>query len=432
VQAISILDYTAYFALTNVGVVFLSEDFGFSDRQAGWAFTLLTSSVALCLLLMGSVADWLGIRRSLKISMSGMLISRLGIALCALLPNLPYRGELVVVALGLMAPFVALWQTTKNAAIKRFTDEQSRGAGFNLAYLSMNAGAFIAGLLIDLVRLKLGVSNGWIIVFGVFSALASLIITLRFIREEDYMGNPEATPTSRGRHPLANTWLVIRERTFWRFIVLVVLLLGVRLIFVWGSYITPKFALRVIGPDAPIGLLSTINPTVIVLGLILLIPILRRYNVFSMLAYGAMVSAGSVFLMVYPSWGATAAYFLIVYTVIFSIGEFIWSPRLTEYTVAIAPRGQEATYVGLASFPVFLAKTIGSALSGSMLSRWIPELPNGEVLRDRLAAGKVSFADSPSALWLLVGMLAMIGPVIALMFRGWFERPTRAPGVVNS
>jgi MFS family permease len=428
VQIIAFLDYAAYFALMNIGVVFLSEDFGFTDSEAGQAFTLFASSVAVFLLLMGSVSDWLGIRGSVCASMLGLLILRAVLVLCSLCPDLPYRGVIVTVDLGLMAPFVALWQTTWNSANKRFTNEHSRGAGFNLAYLAMNAGAVVAGLLIDLVRLQLHLPNGWIMVFGLFTAAVGVVISLGLVRREEeacVATDSSARRPEHPRHPLASSWLVVREAAFWRFIVLVILLLGVKAVFVWGPFITMKYALRVVGPDAAIGTLSTINPTVIVLGLIVLIPVLRRFNVFSMLVYGAMVTGASLFVLVIPSWGSTAYVLLIVHTVILSVGELIWSPRLSEYTVAIAPRGQEGTYVGLASFPWFVAKTIASALSGYMLVRWIPELPNGSLLRDRLAAGQVPFWDSPSALWLVLGLVALAGPVIALFLRNWFTTPAR-------
>eukprot|EP00971_Amphidinium_carterae_P158546 3143188-Amphidinium_carterae.1 len=37
------------------------------------------------------------------------------------------------------------------------------------------------------------------------------------------------------------------------------------------------------------------------------------------------------------------------------MGEAIWSPKLYEYSVAIAPRGKEATYSAMSTTPAFLA-----------------------------------------------------------------------------
>lgn len=424
VQIISLLDHTAYYAMLNIGTIFLSRDFHFTDGEAANAFTLFTFIVTGGLLMMGSLSDWLGVRRSLIYSMAGILLMRLGVAICALTDIVPlaYRGTLVVVLLGGMAPFVALWLTTLNAANKHFTTERSRGAGFNLSYLAMNFGGIIAGLLTQAVITWLGLPIGWIIAFGVLTALISVLISLLVVRRDAELFGDQADQPPK-RHPLANSWLVMQQGVFWKFMLLVLLFIGVRLVFVWGSFITPKFAERVIGGLDQLGYLFMINPVIIVVGLVVLIPVLQRFNVFNMLVYGAIFSSLPLFLMAIPAHGDAALWLLVIYTSIFSIGELIWAPRLTEYTVAIAPHGQEATYVGLASFPMFLSKTLGSWLSGPMLVRWIPEKgPHGEPLIDWLKTGEVAYWNSPAALWFIIGIGAIFGPLVALALRSWYTK----------
>ena len=124
-----------------------------------------------------------------------------------------------------------------------------------------------------------------------------------------------------------------------------------------------------------------------------------------------------------PSYGHATCVTSILAIIVLSIGELLWSPRLYEYTAAIAPKGQEGTYLGLSMIPYFLAKTTASVLSGQMLARWIPEFPDGEpILRERLAAGQVAFWDSPSALWIILGIPALGGPIVAWLLRGWFTK----------
>jgi hypothetical protein len=80
----------------------------------------------------------------------------------------------------------------------------------------------------------------------------------------------------------------------------------------------------------------------------------------------------------------------ILCMVLLSIGEVIWSPKLNEYTAAIAPPGQEGTYLGLTMVPWFLAKTVVSVLSGHMLQRWSPEkiyIPQAELIAASKAIG---------------------------------------------
>jgi len=46
-------------------------------------------------------------------------------------------------------------------------------------------------------------------------------------------------------------------------------------------------------------------------------------------------------------------------------------------------------------------------------------------LREQLAAGNVPFWNSPSAMWLILAVPAILGPIIALALRGWFTKGAR-------
>ena len=106
--------------------------------------------------------------------------------------------------------------------------------------------------------------------------------------------------------------------------------------------------------------------------------------------------------------------------VLLSIGEVMWSPKLQEYTAAIAPEGQEGTYLGLSMLPWFLTKTMVSMISGHMLARWVPE-----GVGERVRAGDLPFWESPEAMWLILGIVAISGPIIASFFKAWLTKGAR-------
>ena len=83
------------------------------------------------------------------------------------------------------------------------------------------------------------------------------------------------------------------------------------------------------------------------------------------------------------------------------IGEACYSPRLYEYTAAIAPKGQEASYMAMSVLPFFVAKLAVAPLSGVLLSLYCP------------AAGP----RHSGTLWLVIGLTTMIAPVGLLVFR---------------
>lgn len=450
-QAINFVDCTAYFSLITVITIFLSQEIGLSDTNAGYIVTLFTSLVTILLLFSGVLTDVLGIRKSLGIALISRAVTTTVVVALAAFPEIPFRVPLLTTAFVLMAPSAAMMQTIFQSTNKRYTNSRSRGAGFNLWYLFMNIGAAASGLLIDEVRLVLKLSNTWIIGFGIVASVLSLILQILFVRREEQFGDdnkfiPAAAKSSHGRSkartPLTILKALVAEKAFWRFVVLVTLLLGVRAVFVYVYLLMPKYWLRTLGEDAAIGTLNAINPILIVVGLVLFIPIANKFNIFKMLIVGAIISSLSLFALALP-WNSVGsglavlhgifgfdwlannfnnAYYAmsVLSMILLSIGEVMWSPKLQEYTAAIAPEGQEGTYLGLSMLPWFVAKTVVSMISGHMLERWVPE-----GVGERVRSGDLPFWDSPESMWFLLGLVAIAGPILASFLKGWLTKGAR-------
>lgn len=433
-QLINFVDCTAYFALLNIVTIFLSEQIGLDDNNAGYIVTLFTSLTTILLLFAGLLTDSLGIRKSLGLASIIRIVATIGVVFLAMTPSVPYRSMLVTICFVAMAPSMAMIQTIFQSANTRYTSERSRSAGFNLWYLFMNVGAAAGGFMIDIVRLSLGLSSTWVIGSGAVASLLCLGIMLLTVKRDQQFGEDGRFIAENKRSENAadkpGPWSILKsmvsESAFWRFIVLCTLLLGVRAVFAYNYLLMPKYWTRVLGEDAAIGTLNAINPVLIVVGLIVFIPFANKYNIFKMLVCGAIISSFSLFTLVIPwRWFGSdfvqSYYMMSVISMVFlSIGEVIWSPKLLEYTAAIAPVGQEGSYMGLSMVPWFAAKAIVSALSGHMLTRWAPE-----GIGPRLREGTVPFWDSPEAMWLILGLVAFGGLMIAVIFSGWLTKGAR-------
>jgi dipeptide/tripeptide permease len=97
--------------------------------------------------------------------------------------------------------------------------------------------------------------------------------------------------------------------------------------------------------------------------------------------------------------------------VVLTLGEALWSPRSYEYTVSIAPKGRESTYVGMSSLPYFMAKSVVGVLSGQLLSAYCP------------ATGP----RNSSLMWTIIGFTVLAGPLGILLLRKVIERGAEAP-----
>lgn len=449
VQLVNLLDGVAYFAMLPVLVLYLSENLGYSDTGAGYWFGILMAVYTLVGFVAGFVGDSLGIRRTLLLSVVVLVVSRVVISLftdkVVVIPAL----FAIIVGTAIMTPILV-------AATKRYTTKETRTAGFNFLYFLWNVGVIIAGPTLDFVRTTELGNRGIFMLGSVLSILCwvSIILLMRrrisaadaaWRAEKKGAGQAEASAESgqtaaggeapdsaadedqqEWENPLLIAWSVIRESAFWRFMLFLVIVVGVKLVFEHWHAISPKYYLRVIGPDAPIGKLNALNGVVICIGLLISTPIVARFRIFNVMFVGICISAVSVLIPVIPpTWFcapdpeslARGYYILIVaQIVLFSIGEVIWSPRLFEYTAAIAPEGREASYMGLSTLPMFFARMVEGPLSGNLLTRYCPQGTTPE------AAATLPFTQSPQFMWLILAAIALATPVLIAVFRGVIQK----------
>jgi MFS family permease len=227
-------------------------------------------------------------------------------------------------------------------------------------------------------------------------------------------------------HIFAGLW---QQKPFYKFLLFLCLLVPLRLIYYHMYYTYPKFGIRELGPGAPVGHLWMINAVT----LIVLVPVVgaltQKFSAFRMILCGGIISGSSVFLMALPpdwfrpladgfagDWlghrwlgvqGPVHPYYVMIfiYVLVLSIGEALWNPRLYEYTAAIAPKGQEASYMSLSYLPYFVAKLFAGLLSGQLLTWYCPE----------------SGPRNSQALWLVIALCTVVSP-IGLLALGRFVR----------
>jgi dipeptide/tripeptide permease len=102
---------------------------------------------------------------------------------------------------------------------------------------------------------------------------------------------------------------------------------------------------------------------------------------------------------------------LILFIVVFTIGEAIWSPRLMQFTAEIAPKGREGAYIALSVLPFFVAKFFVGPMSGWLVNAYTP-----------VDAAGAALASYPRhhMLWIWIGGMAVLSPAGLLVFRRWF------------
>ncbi|MFN7143900.1 MAG: MFS transporter [Myxococcota bacterium] len=391
--AVKLLESVAYFTVYTLLAIFLTNDLGYSDTESGSITGTWLTAVSLVVFGAGFVADGLGIRKALLIAAISAAVGRGLVALAG-------TPEAVFVGLAASVWGIASMKPTMNAAVRAYTTPQTVAFGFSLYYVVMNLGAVTQGPIISGFRkwfadgatvLGHDLSSSQLVFLVGFAVSVVNVGLVALLRE------PASRPVVATTNPLKIAREVLGVRTFWTFLAFVALLTFVRLIFQHAHLTWPKYTIREFGEDFPFATYWAINPAMIIFLTPIATALTRHLPLFPVIVTGAFLSAISVFAMAF-STTITAS---VVFIVILSIGEALWSPRLYEYTATIAPPGRESSYMGLSEVPLFLAKPVVGFMSGALLTRYVP----AEGPRDS------------QPMWLIIGLMTLAAPVAMVLLR---------------
>ena len=450
VFAVKLLVIAAY-AVTNLTLVlWFSSDLGFSDEKALGLVAVWSGMMTVAIVLVGSLTDALGLRRTFFLGIWICIFARAVMAFTHL-KWLALIGGLAPLAIG-----EALSAPVSIAAIRRYSNTKQRSISFSVFYTMMNFGFLFAAFLFDFVRQHLG-EHGHLALFGIRITtyqtmfLASLLIeilllpVLWFLRD-----GVEATDKGpkivlrEARYQRENLWnsmcltvrdslretvrlsmVLLRQTGFYRLLLFLVLIAFLKLIFMQMYYVYPKFGIRELGEGAPIGRLWAINSILIIFLAPFIGALTQRFSAYKMVTLGAIISVASVFIMALPTvwfeplatgfmgrWlghgylglhGEVHPYYvmIVLFVALLSVGEAFYSPRVYEYAAAIAPKGQEASYSALSYVPFLLAKLLFGTFAGVLLTKYCPEIG----------------VRHSGTLWLIVALTATVAPVGLIILR---------------
>lgn len=452
IQALNFFYCIFYFTFTTISALHLSQDVGFSDEGAGMLFGVFMSGTAIIQMVLGPALDRLGFRRTPLRAAEICMVGILGIGFTPLLFGATGFAQTLMVFFYLVAMVGnGLMFPVLTAGVKRFSNNETMGAGFNMWYLTMNVGAIMMFVL-DFMRRPLANKatpeqlaafrdaggNSHVMWYFVGLLVVCWAIVYFFLKKEDQFPEfnarndkkktPDATEQrEKKKQPLGEMLREIwADKGFRKVLALLFLTIPAHLPFVAVFVIFPKYYTRVIAPDVNLGTLESLNPAIIIAGLILFAPLLKRFSVYSVLVAGMFIGGASCLVLAIPPqliqgiFGGTniGSIYLAMVTVqilVFAMGEFVWSPQLQAYVGAIAPVGKEGTYMGITRYPYTLAKLLGGAVGGFLLAHYCPE-----GVKPLIESGKLSYFDGPEFMNLLLGLFALSSPIALLLLKKHF------------
>lgn len=444
--AIKFLDSLANFSMHTILVLYLTQEFAYSDVKAGSVYGGYGALITIYGIGTGLIIDRIGVVKSMS---SGVIISLAGRLIMLIVTASTLGQVMLLISLLIVIPLGnSLMFPTMMIAIRRYTEKKNRNFVYGLFYTIMNIALIISGPLIDLFRLLLSGDDNilpdgsvepakltyfaWtpyrgILALGVACTVVECILCL-FLREikveevdataalermnDDDATSAASTIATQQRTssfvvsktpPLQSMKTTLKKGSFRRYMVLGILLTNIKLIWRHLDATLPKYMIRKFGDDIPFGSIIALEPFSIMLSTPIITFFAENSESLPMVLLGVSIaSLCPIFVVIFPSF----IWAFCVFLVLFGLSESIWSPRYYSLSVSWAKEGHEGIFAALAFAPTFLAQLPAGALSGFLLHTYCPN--------ENYCNG--------TPLWGIVFGMALLSPLMMLVWWRWLSK----------
>jgi len=399
ILAINFFNFAGFGFLTFSFTIYLTEVLGFSDKNTGWVYSGFGISNGVYSVLFGSVPSRYGISKSLQI---GSSLGILGYFIAVFSSNF-------YVQLGAIFVFVMLCLSinvpTTKLAVKKYTYQSNRSIAYSFYYLAFSVSGVIAGIVIDLIVNETGATlQTFQVIFGLGILMFTITLVLSlFLRELDLeeFGELEQKVYLE-ESAVQHIKEVVSLKSFWRYMALVVFLIVSKSLYFHLGATLPIYMFRTLGRGAHFGYMLAFHKVVLLFSMPAFTILVYLFRHYSLLVIGGVLSALSPLVML---WG-DSYWTIAVFLALLGVGEAIWSPRLTDYTIEIAPKGKESTFLALASTPYSLSVILTGVLSGQLLAEYCPG----------------TYSEDCYLVWVFISGVTLVSPIVMTAFRKCLEQ----------
>ncbi|UCE60036.1 MAG: MFS transporter [Phycisphaerales bacterium] len=371
-NAAELFERAAFYGMFIALVVYLTRDVHFTDKEAAVVAGCFGSVLYLVPTFMGAMADRIGFRRALMLAFALLTVGY------ALLGAFQLKST-VIVALSLIILGGAIVKPVISGTVAQCSDEDHRPRAFSIFYGVVNIGSFIGKSAAAPLRQELGLE--YINYYASAMAFCAFVCIALFYRNVKTEGVGKS---------LQESWdgfkKVIKH---FRFMCLIVIVAGFW--FIQGQlYATmSKYMLRLLGEGAKPEWLANINPFVVVVLVVPITHLIRKFKPENAIAIGLLIiplSALTIALTPFVEEASGSSITLfgnvslhpLTLMVILGIGlqgvaECFLSPKFLEYASKQAPPGEIGLYLGYQHLTTCIAWLFGFIASGFLLDAYCPD-----------------------------------------------------------
>jgi dipeptide/tripeptide permease len=415
-NVMELFERAAYYGLNSVLAVYLTGrtadgGLGFGEQAVGFLQGIVYAATYVLPILGGALADRYGYRRMLLVAFS-LLATGYFIA--------GYASGYAVIFLALlvMATGSGLFKPIITGTIARTTDDSNSAVGFGIYYWMINLGAFLAPLVVSVLK-----GFSWQYVFAASALYCALMLAPTLFVFQD----PPRPPSAKTlRQVVVGAVEVLADA---RFMLMIVVYSGFWILY-FQNFGSVLWYLRDFIDKAPVSAAVTSwlaavglpwtfsfdaeHVTVINAGTIILLQVYVSRTVKNKPALPTMVTGmlfGAVGFMLLAA--SRNPWVFVLGIAVFSIGEMTAHPKYYSFVGLVAPADRKAVYMGYA----FLYGVFGSLL-GSNLGAFVYERMLKPVVGAPDAGGRTR------TFWLLFAVLDIAAAAGLVLFARAFGSDT--------
>jgi len=355
-NGMELFERLAYYGQQIVFVVYLRNNLGFTESEAGQLSGIFGGLIYLLPILAGTLADKWGFRRAFSIAFSILaigyfLIGSMGMSVFSGIYGTEPNYWLLMCFLVLTALGGSFIKPSVLGTVAVTSKEEVKSLGYAIYYWLVNIGAMVGPTIAYFVRDSFG--NEFVYLVSSASCIAMLAVNSLF-----YKNAKEAVVVESFGKKITNLFVVLGNLKFMIFL----LIYSLYWIIFWQEFIiVPYYVTDYIPNFFSYEILQSWSGA----GAIILfqIPINRLTKKMStpnaILSGFAVSSLIWIIIWINPSIITIAAGIIA-----FGIGEAMQAPRYYEYISKIAPEGQQGLYQGYAFLPIAIARFVGDPFGG--------------------------------------------------------------------
>jgi dipeptide/tripeptide permease len=370
-NVMELFERAAYYGLNSVLAVYLSNPaskggLGFPEQSVGFLQSLIYACNYVVPIAGGALADRYGYRRMLLFAFAMLSTGYFAAG------NVTSYG-VVFAALLLMATGGGLFKPIISGTIARSTNDENSGFGFGVYYWMINVGAFLAPLVVSVLK---GFSWRW--VFMASSAYCALMLLPALFAFKE---PPRPENTKSFADVVRGAALVLGDA---RFMLMIVVYSGFWILY-FQTFGSVLWYLRDFVDGTPVDRLfaslgiplrfDTEHVTVVNAGTIILLQILVSRAVRNVKPLPTMVTGIAFGALGFLCLALSrSVWIFILGLAVFSIGEMTAHPKYYSYVGLVAPQDKKALYMGYAFLYGVIGSLVGSSLGGALYAAWLKPL----------------------------------------------------------